>query len=131
MNSLMFSLSLAGPISPNFIPPYPTQQCQATDEGIQIVVEVLDGAGNPVNLRLASSMTILLVRPSGAGIETPASFFTNGLDGNMAFETGISSPLGTGLDEVGQWLLQGKIIVSGNTQFTAVGSFQVNANLGA
>ena len=131
MNNLFFSLSLAGPISPDFVPPYPTQQAQATDEGVQVVVQVLDGSGNPVNLRLTSSMTILLVRPSGIGIETPASYFSNGLDGQMAFTTGVSTPLGTGLDECGNWLLQAKIVASGKTQFTTVGSFTVNPNLGA
>lgn len=131
MSALDFSLQLAGPVSQDFVSPIPTQRCQLTDEGVSIVVQVLDSNGNPVNLRLTTSMVIILVRPSGVSIETKASYFTNGFDGKMAYNTGLSSPLGTGLDEFGAWAVQGKIVLSGNTQFTAVGSFSVDNNLGA
>ncbi len=131
MSALNFSLQLAGPIAPKFLPPAPTAQCQVTDMGISIIVQVLDSSGNPVNLRTASSLTIITTRPSGVVTETKASFLTNGFDGNMYFVTSPSSPAGTGLDEVGIWQVQAKIVTSGLTQFTTVGYFQTFGNLGA
>lgn len=131
MSTLLFSLQLAGPVSPSFSPVLPTKRCQVSDQGLQVVVQVLDGDGNPVNLRLASSLVILVVRPSGVGIEVPATHSTNGLDGQMQFTTGVNSPLGTGVDEVGIWQVQGKIKVDGDTQFTSVGAFSAGGNLGA
>lgn len=131
MNSLVFQLKLAGPVSTSFVPASPIQQCQATDQGIPLVIQVLDGSSNPVNLRLASSMEILVVRPSGVRISSVASFFTNGIDGQMAIVSNASVPGGTGLDEPGTWQIQGKVKISGNTQFTLVGSFLIYSNLGA
>lgn len=131
MSALTFTLQLAGPISPSFAPPRPTQRCQLTDEGVSLIVQVIDSAGNPVNLRLASSKKILLVRPSGVKTEVSASYFTNGLDGQMFFASNQSVPLGTGLDEYGIWSIQAKITISGNTQFTATSAFSVGNNLGA
>lgn len=131
MSALSFTLQLAGPITTVFVPPFPSQQCHVSDQGVVLVVQVLDSAGNPVNLRLASEFKIITVRPSGTSIETVASFATNGLDGRMELVTSASSPLGTGLDEFGIWYVQGKVKISGSTQFTAVGAFSVAENLGA
>lgn len=131
MTTLQFSLSLAGPVVTSFSPPLPTQQCQLTDQGVSLVVLVLDSNGNPVNLRNASLLKIITVRPSGVIAENVATFYTNGFDGKMSFASSAQAPIGTGLDQVGEWLIQGKIILGGNTQFTQVGYFSVNNNLGA
>lgn len=130
VNALTFSLQLAGPISGDFAPPVPEQRCQVTDSGISVVVQVLDSAGSPVNLRMATSKSILVERPSGVCVTAPASFFTNGIDGQMYFSTGPESPVGTGLDEFGVWKIQGRIVLGGNLQFTQVGAFSVGSNLG-
>lgn len=131
MSVLQFTLQTAGPNSPDFTPPYPTQRCQVSDGGVDIVVQALDGAGNPVNLRLATGLTILVVRPSGLSQSVPAAFFTNGLDGQMYFATGPTTPFGAGLNENGIWQVQGKFTLSGNKQYTSIGRFTVHENLGA
>lgn len=131
MSALIFPLQLAGPVSPLFTPVLPTKRCQATDQGLSVVVQVLGSDGNPVNLRLASAFSIITVRPSGVSIETKAVYTTNGLDGQMQYTSAVDAPLGTGIDEVGVWRVQGKIRVSGSTQFTAIGAFSVGGNLGA
>lgn len=130
MSVLQFALQTAGPNSPDFAPPYPTQRCQVSDGGVDIVVQVLDGAGNPVNLRLATGLAILVVRPSGLSQSVPAAFFTNGLDGQMYFATGPTTPFGAGLNENGVWSIQGRIMLNGNRIFTSIGYFSVKANLG-
>ena len=129
MNSILFSLKLAGPVDVDFAPPLPTQRVQNTDQGISLIVQVLDGSGVPVNLRGATAQGIVLVRPSGVGVDVKAAFYTTGIDGKMSFVTGAASPLGTGLDEVGTWLVQGHVTIAGHTQFTEVSAFIVNANL--
>lgn len=131
MSVLNFKLQLAGPVSPVFTPPLPVQQCHVSDEGVSLVAQVLDSSGSPVNLRMATLMKIITVRPSGVSVESDAEFFTNGLDGKMELVTGVSSPYGTGLDEMGAWAIQAKIKIGGNTQFTESSAFLVYGNLGA
>lgn len=131
MNLLEFSLVISGQISPSFRPVLPTQQCQQSSQGITVVVQVLDSDSNPVNLRLATSLRIITVRPSGVTLESAASLYTNGLDGKMAYTTSTTVPPGTGLDEVGTWLVQGKLTLSGDVQYTSTGAFSILQNLGA
>ncbi len=125
-----FVLSLAGPISPNFVPVNALQQCQEFVQGTGVVVQVVDNNGNPVNLRSASGLSILLVKPSGTRVVVPATFFTNGLDGQMTFTTSLTVPANVGLDQVGVWSVQGRVVISGALQFTTVGYFAVASNLG-
>lgn len=131
MNALSFTLPLAGPVNTQFLPPLPSQQCQATDGGVAIVVQAVDSTGNPVNLRNATKLTIITRSPSGITIETPATYYTNGFDGQMSFNTGVGTPFGAGLNEYGIWSIQGKFFISGNVQFTTIGLFFVGSNLGA
>lgn len=125
-----FALSLAGPVSPNFLPVFPVQQCQDYVQGAGVVVQILDNDGNPVNLRSATLLEILLVKPSGTRVAVPATFFTNGLDGQMFFTTSLTVPANTGVDQVGTWSVQGKVVIAGSTQFTSVSYFEVFSNLG-
>lgn len=131
MSELNFRLQLAGPTSSLFAPPLPVQRCQVSDEGLSVVVQILDSAGNPVDLRGASSTRVIVVRPSGASVETNSEFYTNGLDGKIVLVTGTSTPYGTGIDEPGIWQIQGRITIDGSTQFTEVSAFSVYSNLGA
>lgn len=131
MTALIFPLQLSGPASTIFASPVPTQQCQVSDGGIDVVIEVLDGNGNPVVVHGATAMSILVSRPSGATVLVPAHFFTNGFDGQIAFSTGSTTPFGAGLNEFGSWRVQGRIILDGDLLYTSIGSFTVNPNLGA
>lgn len=131
MSTINFVLQLAGPITQTFSPSFPSQRAQVSDQGVSLVIQVMDSAGNPVNLRLASDIKMILVRPSGVSVEMTASLYTNGFNGQMSISTSAAAPYGTGLDEPGLWLVQGRITTSGNTQFTTVGAFAVDINLGA
>jgi hypothetical protein len=131
MSQLLFPLQLAGPISPDFLPTNPAQKCHEFDQGVGVVVQVLDSSGSPVGLRTATARTIFLLKPSGDRVTVPAQLFTNGYDGKMSFSTGVSLPLGAGLDQTGLWYLQGRITLSGNKQYTDWGCFLVASNLGA
>lgn len=131
MNVLIFTLPLAGPVNTSFLPPLPTQQCQATDGGVDVVVKAVDSVGNAVNLRNATRLTIITRSPGGTVIETPATYFTNGFDGQMVFATGTGTPFGAGLNETGIWAVQGKMFIDSQVQFTTVGLFFVGINLGA
>lgn len=130
MNSLNFQLYLSGPTSTEFAAPAPSQQCQVSDGGVDIIVQVLDGVGNPVNLRLATGIKILTVSPSGISTATGAGFLTNGFDGQVVIATGLETPFGAGLNEHGIWSIQCKFSLSDNIQYTTIGVFQVNPNLG-
>lgn len=129
MNVLTFPLKLAGPVSPNFTSTTATQQCQVSDGGIDVVIQVLDGSGVVVNVRPATKMNILVVSPSGVVSKVPASYFTNGFDGQIYFATGTGTPFGAGLNESGEYRVQAQIILSGNLLFTTIGSFSVLSNL--
>lgn len=131
MNVLAFTLPLAGPVNTTFLPPLPTQQCQSTDGGVAVVVQAVDSAGNPVNLRNATKLAILTRSPGGTNVTTPAVYYTNGFDGKMYFNTGVGTPFGAGLSESGIWSIQGKFFISDNLQFTTIGLFFVGSNLGA
>lgn len=131
MNVLSFTLPLSGSVNTTFLPPLPSQQCQATDGGISVVVQAIDSAKNPVNLRNATGLTIITLSPSGVVIETPAAYYTNGFDGQMYFATGPGTPFGAGLNESGIWSIQGKFSISSQLQFTTIGLFFVGSNLGA
>lgn len=131
MSVLNFVLSLAGPLSTVFGLVRPSQQTQAYDDGVSIVVQVTDSNGVPVNLRPATKLKMLVTRPSGVAVELAAVFYTNGFDGKMSITTSDINPTGTGLDEFGTWQVQGKLTLDGATQYTAVGAFLVNPNLGA
>jgi hypothetical protein len=131
MSLLTFALQTAGLNSPSFEPPVPSQQCQVSDGGVDIVILVSDSAGNPVNLRLATGLAILVARPSGLRQSVPAAYYTNGLDGQLFFATGPRTPFGAGLSETGVWSVQAKFTLSGNLQYTSIGCFTVNPNLGA
>jgi len=130
VTELDFSLQLAGQLPQDFAPPVPTQGCQVNDQDVSIVVQVVDADGSPVNLRPASAKRILLQRPSGVSVSVDAAFFTNGLDGKMYVVSDPETPLGTGLDEVGTWLVQGFLTIGGSPRHTEVSAFLVLSNIG-
>lgn len=130
MSVLNFVLSLSGPLAVVFAPVRPSQQAQAYDGGVGLVIQVLDSAGVQVNLRPATSLRMLVTRPSGVVVNLPAVFYTNGFDGKMSIVTSAINPTGTGLDEFGVYQVQGKLVLDGATQYTTVGAFLVNPNLG-
>lgn len=130
MITMLFPLKLAGDTPTDFSLVYPSQQCQVGDQGVLVSVQVLDSDGDPVSLRTATAMRLLLVRPSGATVAATATFSTNGFDGKMGFTSTAVVPAGTGLDEPGVWAVQGKFTIAGVTQFTAVAAFAVIPNLG-
>lgn len=130
MNEISFVLPIAGAITSAFTAVRPSQKCQANDQGVTVVIQVVDSAGNPVNLRTATLKSILTLRPSGSAMPVAAGLYTNGFDGKMSFSSDDIVPYGNGLSEVGTWQVQGKITIAGDTVFTTVGAFSVGQNIG-
>ena len=130
VSSMNFALSLGGPVSAGFTPVVPVQQCQLFVQGTGVVVQVLDNNGNPINIRTATTLEILVTRPNGVQVAVPAAFYTNGLDGQMVFTTSATVPANTGIDQVGTWSIHGKVVLGGELQYTGVSYFEVFANLG-
>lgn len=126
MGDINFALQLAGLEPAQFAPTYPLQACRVGDQGVRVVVQVLDGYGNPVNVRTASVKTIKYLRPDGTAFDGQASLLTNGLDGYLYFASTINTPP---LDQSGTWWVQAKVTIGGNSQSTQWGSFAVQSNI--
>lgn len=128
MGDINFNLQLAGVEPTNFTPTYPLQACRVADQGVRIVIQVLDGYGNPVNVRGASVKLIKYLRPDGTTYDAPASLLTNGLDGFIYFSSTSTKPP---FNQAGTWWVQAKVTINGNSQSTQWGSFTVQPNIDA
>ena len=127
MLELNFTQQLAGQLIANFCEPttiYPAQFTQAGDEGIRIIVTVIDSSGNPVDLSTATSKQIIVKAPDLTVSTLAAAFISNGMDGKMYIELDD-----TALTEVGYYFVQAKIVIGGQTKSTRVAGFHVKANL--
>lgn len=122
MSDINFALQLAGPHELDFDPVSPVQSLQASDQGIRLIVQVINGAQAAVNIRAATTKTIKLMRPDGSTYDAAASLLSNGMDGKMYF---LSSAVAPPYDEVGEWKVQAKVVIGGVAQSTQWSSFLV------
>lgn len=128
MSDLNFKLQLAGPHSIAFSPIAPVQSIRVLDQGIRVIVEVVDKDGLPINIRSATVRTIKLMLPDGSTFDTTGLLLSNGLDGKMYF---TSSAVAPPFNQVGTWLVQAKVIISGVAQSTKTTEFIVEPNIDA
>jgi len=127
MSTINFVLQLAGPVSPSFAPAYPVQICRMDDTGLQVVVQVLDGNGNPVDLRSASTKVIKFLLPGEETFDVNASLYTNGMDGKLYATTTTTAPP---LDQTGIWYVQARVASGAqNSLSTSWGQFKVMSNI--
>lgn len=120
---LEFTLQLLGPSTDPFQVPQDYQSCQVLDTGVQLVVEVTDQNGNPVNLKSASATVIRLRLPDGTLVDHAAIFLTDGTDGQVVYTTGPGD-----LPRAGTCAIQAKVTMSNSTKYTRLGHFNVLEN---
>src|SRR3990172_6653069 len=126
MSDMNFALQLAGPVQLTFQPVYPVQACRYADQGVRVIVAVVDGYGNPVDLRGASAKTIKFLKPDGTTYDATAVFLSNGYDGRVLF---TSTSLLPPFNQAGAWWVQAAVTVGGKRQHTQWGAFSVERNI--
>ena len=128
MSDLNFVLQLAGPHALEFVPITPKLALRVSDQGIRMIAQVVDGDGQAVNIRGASTKTLKLMRPDGTTYDAASALFSNGADGKMYFTSSASVPP---FSQVGEWWMQAKVIIAGVAQSTKWANFAVEANIDA
>lgn len=126
MSDINFMLRLAGTLFLDFTPVSPEQSVREDDEGIRMIVQVVDGDDSPVNIRAATSKVILLMRPDGTTQGIAGTLFSNGADGKMYFLSSVSTPP---FDQAGVWWLQARVTIGGVTQTTQWTNFAVEPTI--
>lgn len=121
MTDLEFPLNLAGPKRHTFQDPTTTLACRVDDQGVRLIVQVLDGDNLPVNIRAATGLLIKVQFPDGTGKEYTGVLLTNGTDGRVYYAT-----VPNDLNQAGLFEIQAQITMAGNIQTTARGKFWVS-----
>jgi hypothetical protein len=121
---LEFDLQLLGPSTAAFEFVDDMLSCQVGDTGIQLVVQVLDQEGFPVNVGLADLLTIKILYPDGTSRDFSAQVFSGAADGRVVYVTGPSD-----LDQVGRYQIQAQITMGGAVKSTRLGAFEVLENV--
>ena len=94
------------------------------DIGTEIKVQFVDCSEVPIDISLASTIQIVLKKPSGASLTKNATFLTDGTDG-IIYYTIIAGDL----DEVGTWKIQGIVTIGSYIWHSNFESFKVLRNL--
>lgn len=96
------------------------------DIGTVFTVTVKDGttAINISGATTTSSKLIIFQKPSGDKLEKDGTFVTDGSDGQMKYTT-----IAGDLDEIGDWDIQAKVVLSSGTWKSDIGHFTVFENL--
>lgn len=119
--SILFDLGITQ-TPPPFEEDYP--HCQQFTEGLNLQVQVLDSANNPLNISAASKMEIKLLLPDGTTEDRTAVFFTDGSDGILQYQT-----LYGDLAQPGLYAIQAEIFMPSGIFPTSVGYFFVQRNV--
>lgn len=128
MSDINLTLQLAGPRAMTFFPVTPQQSIRVGDQGIRVVASIVDGDGEAVNIRAATTMTMKLLQPDDSADDIAGLLLSNGADGKVYF---LSSDTVPPFDQAGEWQLQVKLVIGGVTQSTKWGSFTVEPNIDA
>lgn len=115
-------LQVAGPQPVAFVDTL--QFCQIANAGIQVIVQLLDQNGNPLNISGATALIIAFQQPDGTQFTRTAQYVSTGIDGQIYYVTTAAD-----ITEAGLWYAQAQITVGGATLTTQWGQFQANANL--
>lgn len=72
----------------------------------------------------ASSLVMKFVKPDGEELTVNATFYTDGTDGKMVYQS-VSGDL----DQTGLWQMQGTVVIDSGTFHTSIHKFDVVENL--
>lgn len=100
------------------------QSCQVGDVGVQLIVQFLDAQGGILDMSTATALVIKIGKPDGTTEDKAAALLTDGRDGKVVYAT-----VADDLDQAGTYNIQGKADVSGGLKSTALGAFEVVANV--
>ena len=98
-------------------------QIHVGDIGTTLVGTVLDD-GAVVDISSASSMQMIIKRPDQTTMTKTASNYTDGTDGKMKYVTVTDD-----IDQVGNWKIQGKVVIGSATYYSSVSTFKVHCNI--
>ncbi len=117
-----FTLKISGSCPGDF------EEClpwvQKGDEGIQLIVQVVDSAGVPVDISAALSTVIKLSYPDGSAQDFNATFVSDGVDGKIQYSTEAED-----LSQVGLYGIQAKIGMGNAPKSSELGKFEVRGNI--
>lgn len=128
MSDMIFMLQLAGAAPQDFSQVFPSMLCRVADQGVRVIIAVVDSNGDPVNLHGATKKMIKLQKPDGTAVDVAGSFLTNGFDGKIYFTSSVSVPP---FSPDGVWFVQAEVVVGGVQQSTRWGCFTVQPNIDA
>ena len=77
-----------------------------------------------VNISAATTKQIIFQKPDGTTVTETADFVTDGTDGKIQYVIASGD-----LDTVGTWSIQAKIIISTNTWYSDIQTFEVHGNI--
>ena len=100
------------------------EEARENDAGTAIVVEFLRADETAFDISGASTMTIKLQAPSGTVTTHTAALYTDGTDGKFYFTTSTAT-----LDETGEWLGQGFVVLSSGQWHNKYKPFRVTGVL--
>lgn len=121
---LTFDLHVAGLDSTNFMEVLPAQSFQDASAGIQLVVVIVDQAGDAVDISAATVLTLRFKRPDGLAFSKTGTLLTNGMDGAIQYTS-----LETDFIVDGTWAVQAYFVLAGDKKSTRWGAFGVNPNI--
>jgi len=98
-------------------------QIHVGDIGTTLIGTVLDD-GAVVDISSASSMQMIIKRPDQTTMTKTASNYTDGTDGKMKYVTVTDD-----IDQVGNWKIQGKVVIGSATYYSSVSTFKVHCNI--
>ena len=98
-------------------------QIHVGDIGTTLIGTVLDD-GAVVDISSAASMQMIIKRPDQTTMTKTASNYTDGTDGKMKYVTVTDD-----IDQVGNWKIQGKVVIGSATYYSSVSTFKVHCNI--
>ncbi len=94
------------------------------DVGTRFKLTLEDGDGTAVNIATATVKEFVFRRPDGTTLEVDASFFTDGSDGILYYDT-----VDGDINMAGQWKVQAYVLMTGFGGHSEERVFQVHKNL--
>ena len=92
--------------------------------GTTFRISLVDDSGEVIDVSTASPIKIFFKKPHGTKIAKEASFYTDGSDGIIQYESQIGD-----IDFAGQWFMQGYVEIEGDKFFSEISAFWVDNTL--